>query len=194
MSSDGSCTWPGDDMLMKAYHNNEWGTPQHDDHALMEYLVLDMFQAGLSWRTVLHKRQAFARAFSGYDIKTIAGYGGADVDRLMQDAGIVRNRLKIVAAIAAAHLVQELQVQYGSLDTYLWQFVNGHPIVHSPAHESQIGATSPESDVMSHELRAKGFKFVGSTICYAFMQGAGLINDHIVSCPRYGELVAASDV
>ncbi len=177
------CTWPGDDALMIAYHDNEWGRPLHDDRALFEYMVLDAFQAGLSWRTVLHKREAFRKAFAGFDPKKVQRFTQEDIERLMQDAGIIRNRAKITATIHNARCFLEVQRSFGSFDKYIWQFCGGKPIVHHHEANSSVPARSEESDAMSKDLISRGFKFVGSTICYAFMQAAGMINDHLISCP-----------
>jgi len=184
------CSWVGDDPLMIRYHDEEWGTPAHDDRRLFEYMVLDAFQAGLSWRLVLHKRAAFDRAFAHFDAAAVAGFAAAEVERLVGDAGIIRNRAKIVATVNNAERVLGVRREFGSLDAYLWQFVGGQTIDHGYERSSQIGATSAESDFMSRELKDRGFKFMGSTVCYAFMQGAGMVNDHLVTCFRYNELKA----
>jgi len=178
------CIWPGNDALMLAYHDQEWGTPLHDDRKLFEFLVLDAFQAGLSWRTILYKREAFRKAFANYDAKKIMKFGEDKVAALMQDAGIVRNQLKIRATINNAQRFLEVQKEFGSFDAYIWQFT-GHKTMNGKRKVSgDIPATSPESDAMSKDLQKRGFKFVGSTICYAFMQAAGMVNDHLVSCHR----------
>lgn len=179
------CGWPGDDPLMIAYHDEEWGVPVHDDRKLFEFFVLDAFQAGLSWRTVLHKRENFRKAFAGYDIQAIARFDQDDVDRLLADAGIIRNRMKIGAAIHNAGRFLEVISTFGSFDAYIWSFTGGRTIVNQWKSLSEIPATSPESDRMSKDLKQRGFKFVGSTICYAFMQAAGLVNDHLVTCFRH---------
>jgi len=186
------CTWVREDPQMIRYHDEEWGVPVHDDRKLFEFIVLDSFQAGLSWRIVLNKRAGFDAAFAHFDPAVVAKYGPADVERLMQDVGIVRNRLKIEAVIVNAQKMLEVQKEFGSLDAYLWSFVNGQTIINHHTDNSQVPATSPESDAMGKSLKARGFKFVGSTICYAFMQGAGMINDHLVSCFRYQELLTHS--
>jgi DNA-3-methyladenine glycosylase I len=183
------CPWVGADPLMIRYHDEEWGTPVHDDRKLFEYMVLDAFQAGLSWRIVLNKRAGFDAGFAHFVPEVVAGFGPAEVERLVGDAGIIRNRQKIEATIVNARKVLAVQREFGSLDAFLWGFVDGRPIVNRHEVESEIGATSVESDAMSKALRGLGFKFVGSTICYAFMQGAGMVNDHLVGCFRYGELV-----
>jgi DNA-3-methyladenine glycosylase I len=182
------CSWVGNDPEMICYHDEEWGTPVHDDRKLFEYMVLDAFQAGLSWRTVLHKRTAFDQVFAHFEPATVAGFDDSDVERLMMDARIIRNRLKIQAAITNARLALEVQSEFGSLSTYLWRFVGGQVVQHRYDESGQIGATSAESDAMSTDLKRRGFKFVGSTVCYAFMQGAGMVNDHLLSCYRYASL------
>lgn len=184
------CDWVKMDPEMVLYHDTEWGSPCHDDRKLFEYLVLDAFQAGLSWRIVLHKRSGFERAFHAFDAAKVADMTPEDVERLLGDATIIRNRKKIEATISNARLVLEVAREFGSLDRYLWQFTGGATIVNRFVTESQIGTHSAESDAMSADLKKRGFKFLGTTVCYAFMQGAGLVNDHLVSCYRYTELVA----
>lgn len=179
------CTWPGEDELMNQYHDEEWGTPLHDDTKLFEFMVLDAFQAGLSWKTILHKRENFRKAFSNFDIPKIARYTDKKVESLMQDAGIVRNRLKIVATVNNAKRFMEVQKEFGTFDKYIWQFTGHKTINNKLTSMSQIPAKTAESDAMSKDLLKRGFKFVGSTICYAFMQAAGMVNDHITSCPRH---------
>ena len=182
------CAWPSDDALMIAYHDEEWGVPVHDDRLLYEYMLLDAMQAGLSWKTILHKRENFRRAFHDFDVKRIARYTSRDVERLLKDEGIVRNRLKVQAAIENARRFLEVQREFGTFDAYIWQFTGGKTIDNRLKSLKDIQATSPESDAMSKDLKARGFKFVGSTICYAFMQAAGMVNDHVVDCFRYKEL------
>ncbi len=182
------CPWPLNDPQMIEYHDTEWGVPVHDDRKLFEFLVLDAFQAGVSWTIVLHKRENFRRAFHQFDYTRIAKYTARDVRRLLGDAGIIRNRLKIAAAINNAQRFLEVQKEFGSFDAYIWQFVGGKPIVNKWKTLKQIPATSQESDAMSRDLKARGFKFVGSTICYAFMQAAGLVNDHLINCFRYQQV------
>jgi DNA-3-methyladenine glycosylase I len=177
------CDWAGNDRLMVAYHDEEWGIPCHDDRDLFERLILEGFQAGLSWSTILRKRQAFTRAFDGFDPMIIARYGADDVARLLNDAGIVRNRLKVAAAISNAQAFLETRDAFGSFDTYIWQFAPGARGLR-PRSLTDIPATTPESDAMSKDLKRRGFRFVGSTICYAFMQSAGLVDDHIERCFR----------
>ena len=180
-----SCEWPGDNKLMIEYHDNEWGTPVHDDRKLFELLMLDNAQAGLSWQTVLNKRENYRKAFDNFEPAKIARYNNRKIDSLLKNPGIIRNRLKIEAAMANARAVLEIQKEFGSFDAYIWQFVNGAPIRNRWKSLKQIPATSPESDAMSKALKKRGFKFVGSTICYAFMQSAGLVNDHLTHCFRY---------
>lgn len=179
------CTWPANDALMNEYHDMEWGTPLHDDKKLFEFMVLDAFQAGLSWNTILHRRKGFEKAFAGFDVKKVAKFDTAKMEALMQDEGIIRNRLKIVATVKNAQLFLDAQKEYGSFAKYIWQFVGHKPIINKWKNSSQIPATSAESDAMSNDLKKRGFKFVGSTICYAFMQAAGMVNDHLVGCPRH---------
>ena len=179
------CTWPGTDPLMQQYHDTEWGSPVLDDEKLFEFILLDAFQAGLSWRTVLHKRIAFHQAFAAFDPHKIARFTPADVDRLMQDQGIIRNRMKINATITNAQAFLKIQKEKGSFSKFIWQFTGGRPIDRQRTGKDDHLTASPESDAMSEELKKAGFKFVGTTICYAFMQAAGMINDHVVSCPRH---------
>jgi DNA-3-methyladenine glycosylase I len=181
----GGCTWPGGDPLMQQYHDMEWGVPLHDDQKLFEFMVLDAFQAGLSWRTVLYKRDAFRKAFADFKPVRVARFKEEDVERLMQDAGIIRNRQKIVATINNAQRFLEVQKEFGSFAPYIWSFTGGKTITNKHEVTGQIPPRSAESDAMSKDLISRGFKFVGSTICYAFMQAAGMINDHLVSCPRH---------
>ena len=173
---------------MLRYHDEEWGVPVHDDRKLYEYLVLDAFQAGLSWRTVLHKRANFRKAFSGFDPRKVAKYGKREINRLLKDEGIIRNRQKIEAAIINAQMLLKVQKEFGSFDKYIWQFVDGKPIIHKRKTINDLPATSPESDAMAKDMKKRGFKFCGTTICYAFMQAAGLVNDHLVGCFRYKEV------
>lgn len=179
------CNWSNDDSLMIKYHDEEWGVPVHDDRPLFEYMILDAFQAGLSWRTVLHKRENFRKAFDNFDPKKISNFGKKDYERLLNDAGIIRNRAKINAAIVNAERFLEVQKEFGSFDKYIWQFTNGKTKVNKFKNLSDIPAKSKESDEMSRDLIKRGFKFVGSTICYAFMQASGMINDHLTTCFRY---------
>jgi len=182
------CAWGTRDPQMIAYHDTEWGVPLHDDRKLFEFLMLDAFQAGVSWAIVLHKRENFRRAFHNFDARKIAQYDAREIERLLADAGIIRNRLKIAATINNAQRFLEIQKEFGSFDQYLWSFVGGKPIVHKFKTIRQIPATSKESDALSADLKARGFKFVGSTICYAFMQAAGMVNDHTTDCFRYRQI------
>jgi DNA-3-methyladenine glycosylase I len=189
MSEDKLIRCFGDrDPLMAAYHDQEWGVPVHGDRDLFEKLMLDAFQAGLSWRVILNKREAFQKAFKGFEPKIVAGFGPSDVERLMKDAGIVRNRAKIEAAITNARACVDLQKDEGSLDGFLWSFTAGKVIKGVPATNWRDKPTqSPESQAMSKALRARGFKFVGPTVCYAFMQAVGMIDDHLTTCFKYSK-------
>lgn len=180
-----TCSWPGNDPLMIEYHDKEWGVPVHDDRKLFEFLVLDAFQAGLSWKTILHRREGFRKAFDNFEAGKIAVYTEDDYDRLLNDAGIIRNRAKIRGTIKNAQLFLEVQREFGTFDKYFWQFTGGKTIVNHWADPKQIPATSPESDAMAKDMKKRGFTFCGSTICYAFMQAAGLINDHVVYCLKH---------
>ncbi len=179
------CDWAGDDPLMQRYHDAEWGVPLHDDRALFELLILEGAQAGLAWRTILHRREGYRIAFEGFDIATVAAFGDADRERLRADAGIVRNRAKIDAAIANARATLQVQSEHGSFDEFLWSFVGGKTRKNSPTNIADIPAQTDESRAMSKALREYNFSFVGPTICYAFMQSAGMVNDHITTCFRY---------
>jgi DNA-3-methyladenine glycosylase I len=181
------CSWPGDNLLMTQYHDTEWGVPLHDDRKLFELLLLESAQAGLSWQTILNKRENYRKAFDNFDPNKIARYNKRKITSLLKDAGIVRNRLKVQSAITNAQIFLDIQEDYDSFDAYIWQFVNGTVIRNKWKTLGDIPATSPESDTMSKRLKKRGFKFVGSTICYAFMQSAGLVNDHIVSCFRHSQ-------
>jgi DNA-3-methyladenine glycosylase I len=178
------CSWAGSDPRMVAYHDNEWGVPVHDDTLLFEFLTLEGAQAGLSWQTILNKRDAYRKAFGGFDPAKVARFDARRIERLMADAGIVRNRLKIESAVNNARAVLAVQREHGSLDRYLWSFVGGKPIVNLRRRAGSIPARTPQSDAMSKALRQKGFRFVGSTICYAFMQATGMVDDHLVTCFR----------
>lgn len=179
------CAWCGDDPLYVAYHDAEWGVPLHDDRALFEFLILEGAQAGLSWITILRKRENYRRAFDGFDAEKIARYGSRKVAALLADAGIVRNRLKIESAITNARAFLRVQEDFGSFDRYLWQFVGGAPIQNARRSLEDLPAKTPESDAMSKDLVRRGFKFVGSTICYAHMQATGMVNDHTTGCFRH---------
>jgi DNA-3-methyladenine glycosylase I len=178
------CPWAGDDPLYVAYHDEEWGVPLHDDGRLFELLVLEGFQAGLSWITILRKREAFRRAFRGFDPGRVARFGERDVARLLGDAGIVRHRGKIEGAIASARAFRELVRAEGTFDRFLWSFVGGAPLVNRPASAREVPARTPASEALSRALRTRGFAFVGPTTCYAFMQAAGLVDDHLAGCFR----------
>jgi DNA-3-methyladenine glycosylase I len=173
-----------------AYHDHEWGVPVHDDRALFEFLILEGAQAGLSWETILKKRENYRRAFDRFDARVIARYNQRKVDQLLADTGIVRNRLKIAATISNARAFLEVQRERGSFDAYLWRFVGGHPTVNRRRRLADLPARTPESDALSKDLAKRGFKFAGSTICYALMQAVGMVNDHTVDCFRYAELAA----
>lgn len=173
---------------MVVYHDQEWGVPVHDDRTLFEFLLLDSFQAGLSWAVILRKRAGFREAFAEFDPVRIAAFGDVEVKRLLANAGIVRNRQKIVATISNAAAFLQVQEEFGSFDRFIWQFVGGAPIQNQWRTLKEIPAATEESEGMSRELKRRGFRFVGPTICYAFMQGAGLVNDHVVDCFRYQEI------
>ena len=188
MAKDLVRCWGDDDPLMASYHDNEWGVPVHDDRSLFEHLVLDGFQAGLSWRTILNKREAFRLAFDNFDPSIVANYGDADRERLLADTGIVRNRLKINAAITNAGSTLEVQKEFGSFDRYIWGFTQNKTLLRKPARTwDAIPTTNSEAEAMSADLKKRGFKFVGPTICYAFMQAVGIVDDHLVGCFRYQE-------
>ena len=174
---------------MEAYHDNEWGVPVHDDHLLFEMLILDNFQAGLSWRTILHKRENFRQAFDGFDPRKIARYTDKNRMRLLNDAGIIRNRAKINAAITNATAFLQIQAEFASFDHYIWQFTN-YRTLQNPGYSAwqEVPVSSPESDAMSRDLRTRGLKFVGTTICHAYMQSIGMVNDHLNTCFRYAKL------
>ncbi len=182
------CNWPSNDDLMIKYHDEEWGVPVHDDHKLFEFIVLDGFQAGLSWKTILHKRENFRKAFDQFDAHLISRYDESKIKMLMQDKGIIRNNLKIKATISNAIAFLKIQAEFGSFDNYIWQFTNYRTINNKLSSLKNMPVTSPKSDAMSKDLKNRGFKFVGSTICYAFMQAAGMINDHTTNCFRYDEI------
>lgn len=184
-----NCTWPSTDQQMLEYHDTEWGTPVHDDKKHFEFLVLDCFQAGLSWKTILHRRKHFKKAFANFDVKKVAKFDDDKVLELMQNAGIIRNKLKITGTIKNAKAFIEIQKEFGSFDNYIWQFTGNKTITTKVKQPSEIRSTSPESDEMSKALKKRGFTFAGSTICYAYMQAAGMINDHLVSCSRYKEVM-----
>ena len=186
------CQWAGDEsagsQLMIEYHDREWGVPVHDDRMLFEFLILEGAQAGLSWSTVLSKRARYREVFDGFDPSKVARYGEAKVAELLADPGIIRNKLKVRSAIMNAQHFLEIQDAHGSFDAYIWEFVDGEPKVNRWRKLAELPATTPESDAMSRELKKIGFRFVGSTICYAFMQATGMVNDHTIDCFRYREL------
>lgn len=179
------CDWATGNPLYEAYHDGEWGVPSHDDRHLFEMLILEGAQAGLSWITVLKKRENYRRAYHEFDAERIAGYTQSDVDRLLADEGIVRNRAKVQASILNAKAFLQLRDKHGSFDRFIWQFVEGRPVQNNFQTLADLPAKTPESDAMSKALLSHGFKFVGSTICYAYMQAVGMVNDHLVTCPRH---------
>lgn len=181
------CPWAKGELYHR-YHDTQWGVPDHDDRSLFEMLILEGAQAGLSWETILKKRDNYRAAFDGFDAERVAAYGHAKIASLLQDSGIIRNRLKIAAAIANARAFLEIKQEYGSFDKYIWGFVNGRPIQNAFELMTQVPAKTPASDAMSKDLTRRGFKFVGSTICYAYMQATGMVNDHLTSCHRWREL------
>ena len=182
------CGWAAGDPLLVDYHDREWGVPVHEDDKLFEFLVLEGAQAGLSWMTILKKRENYRKAFQHFDFSEIARYSGRDARRLLADPGIVRNRLKIMATITNARRVLEVREEFGSFNSYVWKFTGGTSIKHRFRSLSAIPARTKESDAMSKDMQKRGFKFVGSTICYAFMQAVGMVNDHTVNCFRYNQV------
>jgi DNA-3-methyladenine glycosylase I len=182
------CGWCAGDALYEAYHDNEWGVPVYDDATLFEFLILETFQAGLSWITILRKRENFRKAFDNFDYKKIANYQQDKIDDLIQDAGIIRNKLKIHATISNAQAFITVQKEFGSFSNYIWKFVDGKPIKNGLTNYKKAPATTPLSDVLSKDLKKRGFKFVGSTVVYAHMQATGMVNDHEVGCFRYDEV------
>jgi DNA-3-methyladenine glycosylase I len=190
--TDRRCPWAQSEPSI-AYHDTEWGVPLHDDRALFEFLVLEGAQAGLSWSTILNKRDNYRRLFDGFDPLRVARYTPKRVERLLQDAGIVRNRLKVESAVTNARALIAVQKEFGSFDTYVWRFVGGSPRQNAWRTIRQVPARTAESDALSRDLQRRGFRFVGSTICYAFMQAIGMVNDHVVSCFRYPALASAPE-
>jgi len=182
------CDWADRSELEQSYHDHEWGVEIHDDRTLFEFLVLEGAQAGLSWSTILRKREGYRRAFDHFDARKISKYSEDTVSRLLTNSEIIRNRLKINATITNARAFLQVQKEFGSFDRYIWQFVNGKPIRNSWKTMAEIPSRTPESDAMSKDLKKRGFKFIGPTICYAFMQAVGMVNDHVVDCFRYKEL------
>lgn len=182
------CNWCVGDDLYEAYHDQEWGVPIYDDNIFFEFLVLETFQAGLSWITILRKRENFKKAFDDFNYKKIANYQQPKIDSLLQDAGIVRNKLKVNGTITNAKLFMDVQNEFGSFSNYIWKFVDGKPITNKVENYKDAPATTPISDAVSKDLKKRGFKFVGSTVMYAFMQATGLVSDHEVGCFRYKEV------
>ncbi len=182
------CGWCLGDPLYESYHDNEWGVPLHDEQLLFEFLVLETFQAGLSWITILRKRENFRIAFDNFDYKIVAQYDEAKKEELLQNAGIIRNKLKVNSAITNAQNFMKIQDEFGSFDAYIWKFVDGKPIKNSWKHHKDCPATTELSDLISKDLKKRGFKFVGSTVIYAFMQAIGMVNDHTTECFRYNEV------
>lgn len=188
MTDKPRCAWCGTDPLYRAYHDEEWGVPLYDERALFEFLILEGAQAGLSWLTILKKREGYRRAFVDFDAERVARFGEADVARLLADPGIVRNRLKVAAAITNAQATLKIREEFGGLGAYFWRFVDGRPIVNAWRDISQVPASTPVSDSISKDMKRRGFKFVGTTIVYAHMQATGMVNDHTLDCFRYREL------
>jgi len=186
------CGWAGDDPIMISYHDEEWGVPVCDDRKLFEFLVLEGAQAGLSWRTVLRKREGYRKAFQGFDPERVARYGDKEVARLLSDPGIIRNRAKVASAVGNARLVIAVRDEFGSFGTYLWRFVGNRPIANRFRKTTELPSRSRESDAMSRDLSRRGFRFVGPTICYALMQAVGMVNDHLVTCFRHAAVMGIS--
>jgi len=185
MQPSNTCNWPGNDAKMIDYHDTEWGVPLHDDRKLFEFMILDAFQAGLSWKTILHRREGFREAFDNFDAEIISEYTEEKIQQLMLDSRIIRNQLKIRSTITNAQAFLRVQKEFGTFDKYIWQFTGGTTIYNNWSDLKHIPAKSAESDAMSKDLIKRGFKFVGSTICYAFMQAAGMINDHLTYCNKH---------
>ena len=179
------CTWPGQDELMTIYHDSEWGVPVHDDKKHFEFLVLDAFQAGLSWRTILYRREGFRKAFADFEVEKVAKFTEKKLEKLMLNEGIIRNHLKIWGTVKNAKTFIQIKKEFGSFDKYIWQFTKNKTIKNKWKTMKDIPATSKESDAMSKDMKKRGFTFVGSTICYAYMQAAGMVNDHLTGCFRY---------
>lgn len=184
-SPQSRCSWPGTDPLYVAYHDEEWGVPVHDDRKLFEFLLLDAAQAGLSWITILRKRENYRKAFDRFDYHKIAKYDEKKIKQLLENEGIIRNRLKVNSAVKNAQAFLKVQKEFGSFDRYIWQFTDGKTLTNRRQTLKDVPPKTPESDAMSRDLKLRGFSFVGSTICYAFMQAAGLVNDHMVNCFRW---------
>lgn len=192
--NESRCSWCGNDELYVKYHDQEWGVPVYDDHLLFEFLVLETFQAGLSWITILRKRENFRQAFDNFDYNRIANYGESKYEELLLDPGIIRNKLKIRASISNARVFMQVQKEFGSFSTYLWKFSNGIPIQNNWKQMNEVPATTALSDTISKALKKKGFKFVGSTVIYAYMQAIGMVNDHISTCFRHAPIKKQSEV
>ena len=184
------CPWCGQDPLYRRYHDTEWGVPVHDDTVLFEFLVLEGAQAGLSWLTVLRKREHYRQAFEGFDAARVAAFGEARIEALLQDPGLIRNRLKITSAVSNARAFLEVQARFGSFDRYIWDFVDGRPLVNRFASMAEVPAVTPLAETISRDLKRRGFRFVGPTIVYAHMQATGMVNDHLTACPRHEVCVA----
>lgn len=192
--NESRCSWCGNDELYVKYHDQEWGVPVYDDHLLFEFLVLETFQAGLSWITILRKRENFRQAFDNFDYNRIANYGESKYEELLLDPGIIRNKLKIRASISNARVFMQVQKEFGSFSTYLWEFSNGIPIQNNWKQMNEVPATTALSDTISKALKKKGCKFVGSTVIYAYMQAIGMVNDHISTCFRHAPIKKQSEV
>ena len=188
MKAKTRCPWPSDDKLMIKYHDKEWGVPLHNDRKLFEFLILEGFQAGLSWRTILYKRENFRKAFDSFDFNKVAKYNKKKINSLLKDAGIIRNKLKVEGAVANAKAFLKVRKEFGTFDKYIWSFVNGKPIQNTFNSLKEIPARTELSDKISEDLKRRGFKFVGSTIVYAHMQATGMVNDHLAICYRHKEL------
>ena len=193
MKTKTRCPWPSDDKLMIKYHDKEWGVPLHNDRKLFEFLILEGFQAGLSWRTTLYKRENFRKAFDNFDFNKVAKYDKRKINSLLKDAGIVRNKLKVEGAVANAKALLQVRKEFGTFDKYIWSFVNGKPIQNTFNSLKEIPARTELSDKISEDLKRRGFKFVGSTIVYAHMQATGMVNDHLAKCYRHKELFFNKD-
>ena len=187
-AAEGRCSWCGDDPLYVRYHDEEWGVPVHDDRTWFEFLILEGAQAGLSWLTILRRREGYRRAFEGFDVEKVAAFGEDDVERLLRDSSIIRNRAKIGAAVSNARAFLAVQEEFGSFDSYIWEWVGGSPIQNSWRRLEDVPASTPLSERISKDLKRRGFAFVGPTIIYAHMQATGMVNDHLVNCPRHREL------
>ena len=182
------CEWSNYNKLIKQYHDKEWGVPNHDDNSLFEFLILEGVQAGLSWNTILQKRENYRKALDHFDYNKIASYREQKIEELMNNSGIIRNKLKINATVSNAKAFKKVQKEFGSFDRYIWEFVNYNPIIHTFEVLTELPSTTKESEIMSKDLKKRGFKFIGPTICYAFMQAVGMVNDHIIDCFRYDEI------